>query len=763
MSTIIFHADTSAGAPLPQTQRALHETKSASVTTHSLLEKSLDTKTHKVTTTATTTPSFIEKPFSDPHHHPQPPSRPSKVVSQTSSSAASIRTNSGDSTYYSGPSVPPSRPSTPLSSAPGSEAARAGRDTVRFSLPDRSARASASSDRIYAGGPGGYGRGVHSEAETRESSGLRREVGVSVSVSEGRLEGLLGVEAPEKVYVRGEKKVGRELLGRPAPAAAAADEKSAGRDASSEDDEQRAEASPLATHTSTPTAAVRDAYQDPADFIHADTPTAPLAFPTTQLPLKERKADVSGTLRNRARRKILAHKHATQMFQVTLNGMAIFATWWWPRYYYILLPLITATVAINVVMIASLLVRAGYNKLSPEEKILPPTPESMVMLIPCYNETREELTRSLESLVAQQQLEGHTRAIMVICDGKVRGPGMAKSTADYLLQDILTDRAERRYVAGAYTAWDQQPMDVVVQRGRYRGVPYYCIVKQQNQGKRDGLIVVRSFLYNFNRRAEKPGTIFQPAFFEDMARFLVHDAGMDECVHLVGMDADTVFADDCIHQLLEESRYAHTVGVCGYVAVDWKDSNWNLWRLYQSAEYTIAQCLRRLHQSMVTHKVSCLPGCCQLLRICEETCGDHVLLEKFGYCPVPTDSLLKQIRATASEDRNHVCHMLSARPKAQTRQALRAKAFTDVPYSWSVFLSQRRRWTLGATSNDLLLSFAGGVQWFERILAMVNVITWVLNPFIIASLASFIFAIISKLIALRSSSRWLPGGVLITR
>jgi chitin synthase len=147
---------------------------------------------------------------------------------------------------------------------------------------------------------------------------------------------------------------------------------------------------------------------------------------------------------------------------------------------------------------------------------------------------------------------------------------------------------------------------------------------------------------------------------------------------------------------------------------------------------------------MVTHKVSCLTGCCQLLKVCEETCGDHFLLELFGYCPVESDNLLKQIRATASEDRNHVCHMLSARPKSQTRQALKAKAFTDVPGTWSVFLSQRRRWTLGATSNDLLLAFASGVQWFERILALVNVITWVLNPFIIASLASFIFAILGK-------------------
>lgn len=471
---------------------------------------------------------------------------------------------------------------------------------------------------------------------------------------------------------------------------------------------------------------------------------APLTFSTTQLPVKLRVQDPDGKLSTRGRRNIKWQKHAVQASQLGLNGFCIFVTWWWTQYYYILLPLITATVALNVAMIGSLIFNKLWRSISPETRTPMEEPESMVLLIPCYNETKEELERSLDSLVSQQNIEHHKQAIMVICDGKVRGPGMEKTTADYLLEDILTHKTSRKYIRGAYTAWDQQPMDVVLQRGTYQGLPYLCMVKQQNQGKRDGLIVVRSFLYNFNRRAENPATIFTRQFFNELADFLLEDANIDNVDHLIGMDADTVFDKDCISVLLEESRYPKTVGVCGYVAVDWMGQNWNLWKLYQSAEYTIAQALRRLHQSKVTHKVSCLPGCCQLLKICEETCGDFVLLDLFGYCPDVTDGLLKQIRATASEDRNHVCHMLSVRPNSQTRQALRAKAYTDVPASWSVFLSQRRRWTLGATSNDLLLVTAPGVQWFERILAAVNVETWFLNPFIFASFASFIKALTSK-------------------
>ena len=391
-------------------------------------------------------------------------------------------------------------------------------------------------------------------------------------------------------------------------------------------------------------------------------------------------------------------------------------------------------------MVASVIVHTLLHKAFPEKEETPESPETIVLLLPCYNETKEECTKSLDSLVEQANIDEHKKAIMIICDGQVRGPGMEKTTSQYLLDDVLTGQSTREYIPGAYTAWDHTEMDVTVQRGSYGGIPYFCIIKEQNKGKRDSLLLARSFLYNFNIRTTRPAVIFSAYFFGVMASWLAFGASIDRADIIVGMDADTFFEPSCISELLKQSHYVNTVGVCGYVAVDFQSTPWSLWRLYQNTEYTISQCLRRLHQSIATHKVSCLPGCCQLLKVSEATCGDRILLERFGYHPTPTDNLLKQIRATASEDRNHVCLMLSTFPKSHTRQALRARAYTDVPLSWSVFLSQRRRWTLGATANDLFLIFAPGVNWFERILACANVLTWVLNIFILECIASFIKA-----------------------
>lgn len=428
----------------------------------------------------------------------------------------------------------------------------------------------------------------------------------------------------------------------------------------------------------------------------------------------------------------------------TCSGFFIFATWYWKQAVWYLLPLLTFSLGLQIIMIVSVTCRATYNYFRPQQYEEIARPESLALLIPCYNETPEEVTRSMESLIDQAGIDQHPQFMVILCDGKVRGPGMAKTTHDWLLQDVPLENAATGFFEAAYTAWDHQKMDVILRVGKYRGLPCMMILKQQNQGKRDGLILIRSFLHKFNLRDQNPDTIMSPEFFKTMCAFIEDQARLDRVDDLIGMDADTYFDPDCIGKLVQGSRIPNTTGVCGYVAVDFEDKHWGIWNLMQSSEYTTAQTIRRLHQSIVTHKVSCLPGCCQLLKVTEATCGDDILISKFGYYPTWKDGILKHIRATASEDRNHVCLLLAHRPECQTRMVMDAKAYTAVPQSWSVYLSQRRRWTLGATMNDVFNTTAPGIVWFERILAAVNVLTWFINPFILASLAGFFHAVAGK-------------------
>lgn len=211
--------------------------------------------------------------------------------------------------------------------------------------------------------------------------------------------------------------------------------------------------------------------------------------------------------------------------------------------------------------------------------------------------------------------------------------------------------------------------------------------------------------------------------------------------YIVGTDADTVFEESCTYNLLRSiEQDDNTHGVVGFVHVSPDVPRWSIWSIYQFTEYIIAQCLRRVQQSIVTNKVSCLSGCVQILRVSEETCGNKILSE-FNKLPKEDDNVWKHILSFASEDRNHVCLMLHMYPYVKTRQCINANAYTIVPTNINVFRSQRRRWSLGATSNDIMLSYKSGINLYERIGAIFNVITYSLSLFIFVATILFYYSI----------------------
>jgi chitin synthase len=116
--------------------------------------------------------------------------------------------------------------------------------------------------------------------------------------------------------------------------------------------------------------------------------------------------------------------------------------------------MLTINTIIQVAMIFSIVIHFFFRKAVPR-KIAPDpeTLETMAWVLPCYNETPLELTRSLESLARQVNLDDHKKVIIVIVDGKARGKGMDKSCGESLLEDILSCD-ERKKIKKAYIARD---------------------------------------------------------------------------------------------------------------------------------------------------------------------------------------------------------------------------------------------------------------------------------------------------------------------
>lgn len=430
-----------------------------------------------------------------------------------------------------------------------------------------------------------------------------------------------------------------------------------------------------------------------------------------------------------------------------INAALIYLGWTYYQVYYLFIVLLSSNTMLQSFMIVCIIGHFIFTRLlcfwRRRKEVIPDEPEKLVMLLPCYNETSEELTRSLDSLIAQKHIGQHPRLIFIVVDGNVRGPGMEKTTQGYLLEDILEPGPSRDFENG-YRARDGLFMPVKTQTGYYKGVPYIFVGKRYNQGKRDSLCFARSFLYHYKKRSENILTMFNNDIYEYIGSILLQH-GLDDIDYLVGMDADTVFDEFCVIEMLKEIRKnPKVVGVCGHVCVDFDGNDWGLWSLYQSVEYSQTQGLRRMFQSRITGKVNCLPGCCQLIRVDESTFGDTVLRERFGYCPKPNDVMTQHIMGNYSEDSIHASIIFSQFPQKQTAQALKAKAFTIVPQTWNVFLSQRKRWALGSISNEFVMIFRPGIILIERLQSLVAVITWAITPFIIAAVIELVIIFIRR-------------------
>ena len=418
---------------------------------------------------------------------------------------------------------------------------------------------------------------------------------------------------------------------------------------------------------------------------------------------------------------------------------------------------------------SSCLLNIGYKMLNNEndnENINRTTPRNYMYIMPCYNESREELISTLNSLVLQREVKNDKRFILIICDGTSINNN---NICDKVLKKILNldGIANNKYLS--YVTWDKKINVIQIYKTVYtyltESLPVILIVKNLNYGKRDSLVLARSLCHIYNKMSlydslsnininidnvnvdnvnvDNVNININSALMNEMISLFQHVYYGEKIDYIIGIDADTIFDYNCSYELIKGIDNDKSIHGCvGYVDISPSSNFTSPFILYQYAEYMFAQCLRRYTQSNITNKVSCLSGCVQILRISEETCGE-MILNIFNYLPNIDENIFNHIRSYASEDRNHVCHLLSLYPHVKSKQNLKAISYTNVPTNISVFLSQRRRWSLGANSNDMLLIYLPNIILVERISAFVNVMTYSLIPFISIATITFIKSIIT--------------------
>ncbi|KDN41285.1 hypothetical protein RSAG8_07554, partial [Rhizoctonia solani AG-8 WAC10335] len=350
-----------------------------------------------------------------------------------------------------------------------------------------------------------------------------------------------------------------------------------------------------------------------------------------------------------------------------------------------------------------------------------------ICLVTAYSESVEGLRTTLDSLATTDYPNSH-KLILVIADGLVKGSGNDLTTPDIVLTmmtDLVLSKEEvephsyvaiahghkRHNMAKVYAGFYKYD-SATVERSKQQRVPIVLVAKcgnpleageakPGNRGKRDSQIVLMAFLQKvmFDERM----TTFEYEFFNSIWR--VTGVSPDRYEIVLCVDADTkVFPDSLTRMVSCMVHDEDIMGLCGETKIANKAETWVT--MIQVFEYYISHHLTKAFESMFGG-VTCLPGCFSIYRIKAPKgqsgywvpiLANPDIVEHYSENIV--DTLHKKNLLLLGEDRYLTTLMLKTFPKRKMVFCPQAVCKTIVPDTFSVLLSQRRRW-INSTIHNL--------------------------------------------------------------
>jgi chitin synthase len=350
-------------------------------------------------------------------------------------------------------------------------------------------------------------------------------------------------------------------------------------------------------------------------------------------------------------------------------------------------------------------------------------------LVTAYSEGEEGIRTTLDSIAMTDYPNSH-KAIVVICDGVIKGKGEVLSTPDVclsMLKDHTTppemvqpfsyvavaSGSKRHNMAKIHCGFYDYGGESRIPLERQQRVPMVVIVKcgtpdeftkakPGNRGKRDSQIILMSFLQKvmFDERM----TELEYELFNGLWKVTGISPDYYEVVLMV--DADTkVFPDSLTHMVSAMVKDPEIMGLCGETKIANKRASWV--SAIQVFEYFISHHLAKSFES-VFGGVTCLPGCFSMYRIKAPKGGQNYWVPILAnpdivehYSENVVETLHEKNLYLLGEDRYLTTLMLRTFPKRKQVFVPQAVCKTTVPDKFMVLLSQRRRW-INSTVHNLM-------------------------------------------------------------
>ncbi|OLN97374.1 Chitin synthase 6 [Colletotrichum chlorophyti] len=373
---------------------------------------------------------------------------------------------------------------------------------------------------------------------------------------------------------------------------------------------------------------------------------------------------------------------------------------------YIMLAMTIIIAAVILIKFLAALQFGSKRRPAPQDKFV-------ICQVPAYTEGEDSLRKALDSLTALQY-DNKRKLICVICDGVIVGAGNDRPTPKIVLDILGVDpKVDPPALPFKSVGTGSEQLNYgKVYSGLYEFegnvVPYIVVVKcgkeseqskskPGNRGKRDSQILLMSFLNRVHHRA--PMSPLELEMFHQINNIIGVDPELYE--YLMMVDADTCVREDSLNRLVSAcANDAKIAGICGETGLQNDDKSW--WTMIQVYEYFISHHLAKAFESLFG-SVTCLPGCFTMYRLRTVDKGKPLIISDgvirdYSVCDV--DTLHKKNLLSLGEDRYLTTLMTKYFPSMKYKFIPDAYCQTAAPESWSVLLSQRRRW-INSTIHNL--------------------------------------------------------------
>ncbi|KAK4194077.1 family 2 putative glycosyltransferase [Triangularia verruculosa] len=412
------------------------------------------------------------------------------------------------------------------------------------------------------------------------------------------------------------------------------------------------------------------------------------------------------------------------------------------------------------ILLASVIAFKFFAALQFGTKNMPENLDKFVMCqIPAYTEDEDSLRRAIDS-AARMRYDDKRKLLVIVCDGMIIGQGNDRPTPRIVL-DIL----------GVSETVDPEPLSFEslgegqkqhnmgkIYSGLYEVqghiVPFLVVSKvgkpsevsrPGNRGKRDSQMIIMRFLnrvhYNL---AMSP---LELEMYHQIRNIIGVNPTFYE--YLLQIDADTVVAADSatrmVSSFLDDTRL---IAVCGETALTNAKSSFVT--MIQVYEYYISHNLSKAFESLFG-SVTCLPGCFSMYRIRAAETGKPLFVSREiieGYATIRVDTLHMKNLLHLGEDRYLTTLLLKYHSKYKTKYIFSAHAWTIAPDSWTVFLSQRRRWINSTVHNLMELiplnQLCGFCCFSMRFIVFIDLMSTIVQPVTIAYIVYLIVMVTQK-------------------